>query len=56
MIIHTYGSQNSKAGWIEVTGYNANQKAVEGTFEIELVDQALKMARFQKGVFSALLE
>ena len=54
-IINTFGSQTSQAGWIQVTGYNASQHAVEGTFEFELSSETTKSARFQKGVFKALL-
>ena len=63
-IINQYNSQNSKLGWIEVTGYNSRQNAVEGVFELELAGQTSvkalgeptpQRARFQNGAFKALV-
>lgn len=56
VIINKYNSQNSKIGWIEITAYNANQKAVEGSFEVELVNQAAEVVHFKKGTFKARTE
>jgi hypothetical protein len=56
MVINSYSSQNSKIGWIQVTGYNADQNAVEGAFEVELFDRTSKSARFRKGAFKALIK
>lgn len=51
--VDSYNSQTSKIGWIEITAYNRNQKAVEGTFEIELTNRDAKTAHFKKGIFKA---
>ncbi len=55
-IVNTYNSGNKPVGWIQVTGYNASQNAVEGAFEIDLVNQTTQAARFRKGAFNALVK
>ncbi|MFD2937913.1 hypothetical protein [Spirosoma flavum] len=55
-IIKTYNTQPGSNGWIQVTGYDADKKVVEGTFDIDLSDQSAKTARFKKGVFKAPIQ
>lgn len=55
IIIKTYNFQRNNSSWIQVTGYNASQKAVEGIFEVVLSDKTAQTVRFQKGAFKALI-
>ncbi|MVM28759.1 hypothetical protein GO755_01850 [Spirosoma sp. HMF4905] len=54
-ILKTYTSQGSSVGWIQITGYNASQQAIEGAFEVELSDKTVQTARFKNGIFKILL-
>jgi hypothetical protein len=55
-IIKTYSSQGSGIGWIQITGYNTDQKVVEGTFDVELSDENARTARFKNGRFQAVIK
>lgn len=55
-IVNVFTSKTSKGGWIEITGYNSTQNAVEGTFDVELSNQQGSGAHFQKGAFKAIIK
>ena len=55
-IVNTFGSGSKPVGWIQITSYNASQQAVEGTFDVELVNQTTQTAHFQQGAFKALIK
>jgi hypothetical protein len=51
MIARNYTSQVNRPGWVEITHYDVDQKMLEGTFEMDLIDYDKRIARFRKGAF-----
>lgn len=55
VISKTYTSKASSIGWVQITGYNASQNAIQGIFDVELSDDSAQTVHFKNGDFKALI-
>ncbi|RAI74813.1 hypothetical protein HMF3257_12160 [Spirosoma telluris] len=55
VISKTYTSKASSIGWVQITGYNASQNAIQGIFDVELSDDSAQTVHVKNGDFKALI-